>query len=65
MECAFSTYGEMGEVEVKRYEEQGSYFGELALLKSEPRKASIRAVTEVSVAAIQKDDFESIVGPLC
>mmetsp|Transcript_1014 Transcript_1014/g.3265 ORF Transcript_1014/g.3265 Transcript_1014/m.3265 type:complete len:865 (-) Transcript_1014:1193-3787(-) len=42
----------------------GDYFGERALLKCDVRKASVRCVTRVSVLKVDRDTFESILGPL-
>merc|ERR1711879_1094518 len=63
--CSAFIKGESGEKEVKKYEKQGEYFGELALLTDNPRKASIRATGEgCSVLALSKEDFTSILGPI-
>merc|ERR1712228_1112824 len=49
----------------KRYERRGEYFGELALLTDEPRKATIRATgVGATVAVISRNDFEKLLGPL-
>lgn len=40
------------------------YFGELALLKDEPRAASIVAVTDLKVALIDRASFKRLLGPL-
>lgn len=40
------------------------YFGELALLKDEPRAASIIADSELKVAKIDRNAFKRILGPL-
>ena len=50
-------------VEVKQYT-QSDYFGERALLKSEPRAANVIATTEVRVATIDRDSFMRLLGPL-
>ena len=44
--------------------ESGAYFGERALLKSEPRAANVIAVSEVKVATIDRDSFIRLLGPL-
>ena len=49
--------------EVKQYQ-PGEYFGELALLKSEPRAANVIARSEVKVATIDRDSFMRLLGPL-
>ena len=40
------------------------YFGERALLKSEPRAANVIAQTDVKVATIDRDSFKRLLGPL-
>lgn len=63
--CAAFIEGADGEKEVKRYETQGDYFGELALLTSAPRKATVRATKEgCVVASINREVFVDILGPL-
>lgn len=42
----------------------GDYFGERALLTSEPRVANIIATTTVKVLCIGKESFEEVLGPL-
>ena len=49
--------------EVKNYG-PSDYFGERALLKSEPRAANVIAQTEVKVATIDRDSFMRLLGPL-
>ncbi len=44
--------------------EPGGYFGELALLKDQPRMAYIKAVTDVSVLSLDRDSFKRILGPI-
>lgn len=56
--------GEQGEVEVMHYK-QGDYFGEIALLLGEPRKASVYAVGGPCTALyIIRETFLRILGPL-
>ncbi len=43
---------------------RGDYFGELALLKNEPRKATIKTITEAKLIFISKDTFFRVLGPL-
>ena len=42
----------------------GDYFGERALMTSEPRAATITADTKVTVMALDKTDFQNLLGPL-
>jgi cAMP-dependent protein kinase regulator len=42
----------------------GDYFGELALLKNEPRAASIIAKTDLKLASIDRESFKRMLGPL-
>jgi len=42
----------------------GQYFGERALLTSEPRAANVIALTAVKTLFISKDAFEEVLGPL-
>lgn len=43
---------------------ENDYFGELALLKNEPRAASIVAVNDIEVAFIDRAAFKRLLGPL-
>jgi len=42
----------------------GEYFGERALMTSEPRAANVIALSDLDCIALDKDDFESHLGPL-
>jgi len=55
--------GDQGEVEVKQYS-AGDYFGEIALLSGEPRKASVYAVGPCTCLYITRATFLRILGPL-
>ncbi len=49
----------------KVYEfKENDYFGELSLLKNEPRAANIVAVTDVKVGFIDRASFKRLLGPL-
>lgn len=63
--CAAYILGPDGEVPVKEYVQPGDYFGELALLTSEPRAASVRATGEGAlVLSVSKEDFTQVLGPI-
>eukprot|EP00933_Yihiella_yeosuensis_P031729 TRINITY_DN25317_c0_g1_i1.p1 TRINITY_DN25317_c0_g1~~TRINITY_DN25317_c0_g1_i1.p1 ORF type:complete len:1227 (-),score=332.98 TRINITY_DN25317_c0_g1_i1:209-3592(-) len=55
--------GDKGEVEVMQYKEK-DYFGEIALLSGEPRKASVYAVGKCRCLYITRATFQRILGPL-
>jgi CRP-like cAMP-binding protein len=40
----------------------GDYFGEIALLKVVPQKASIKAKTKCTLLSISKDVFDCLIG---
>jgi cAMP-dependent protein kinase regulator len=61
---AFLT-GDSGEVEVKHYQKQGEYFGEIALITNGPRKATVRAIgSGCSVLTVSREDFDRVLGPI-
>lgn len=50
--------------EVMQYK-SGDYFGERALIKKEPRAATIEAVSdELEVVSLDKDSFNRLLGPI-
>lgn len=53
-----------GKEEVVMEYQEKMYFGELSLLKDEPRAASIVTKTRVKVASIDRNSFKRILGPL-
>lgn len=42
----------------------GMYFGELALLRGEPRAATAIAVAETDVLVLEREHFNQLLGPL-
>lgn len=44
---------------------RGDYFGELALLKNEPRAASVEAKTEAKVCKIDRKSFKTLGSKYC
>lgn len=62
--CAAFMDGAQGERLVKEYSTRGEYFGEVALLKKEPRKATVRAKGKVTVLSLSQEDFEAVLGPI-
>ncbi|CAK0813575.1 unnamed protein product [Prorocentrum cordatum] len=63
-QCTAFMHGEHGEVEVMRYTTPGQYFGEVALVYSEPRRATVRATGECTVLALKRQDVNLSVGDL-
>lgn len=62
--CATKSFvGGQKPQEVMQYK-SGDYFGELALLKNEPRAANILAKTEVKVLSVDRRTFKRLLGPL-
>ena len=44
--------------------QSGDYFGELALLKNEPRAANVIAKTKLKVVSLDRKMFKRLLGPL-
>lgn len=53
-----------GEEMVKKYDKQGDYFGELALINNAPRRATVKTITDSSLLKISKQEFDNLLGPL-
>ena len=49
--------------EVMHYK-PSDYFGELALLKNEPRAANVIAKTKLKVVSLDRNSFKRLLGPL-
>jgi len=49
--------------EVMKYK-PGDYFGELALLKNEPRAANVIATQKLKVVSLDRNSFKRLLGPL-
>jgi len=52
------------EEEVSRRLIRGDFFGELALLSSDKRKATVTAVKPTTVLTLKREEFERLLGPL-
>lgn len=54
-----------GEEQIKVFNyKEGDYFGELALIKNQPRQASILCTSDCRVAYIDRDSFKRLLGPI-
>lgn len=58
----FSSQNTSQEVEVSKIE-RGGFFGELALIHKKPRAASVFAETDITLAVLDVDAFERLLGP--
>jgi cAMP-dependent protein kinase regulator len=43
---------------------EGDYFGELSLLKSQPRAANIKATSHLKCVTLDRKSFKRLLGPL-
>ena len=50
-------------VEVKTYK-AGDYFGELALIKGDPRAANVIATSDLRVISLDRNSFKRLLGPI-
>jgi cAMP-dependent protein kinase regulator len=48
---------------VKEYK-NGDYFGELALIKGEPRAANVLARTDLKLVSLDRGSFKRLLGPI-
>lgn len=63
-ECSVTITNEKGETQEVNQLTQADYFGELALLSTDgKRAATVTAVTDVKVAKLDRERFERVLGP--
>ena len=43
---------------------KGNYFGELSLLRAQPRAANVKAKTDVKLLALDRNSFKRVLGPI-
>lgn len=60
---AIATLDEKGNEPVMEYN-PGDYFGELALLKGEPRAANVIASSDCKLIMLDRKSFKRLLGPL-
>ena len=60
---AIATLNEKGSEPVMQYN-SGDYFGELALLKGEPRAANVLASSDCKLIMLERKSFKRLLGPL-
>ena len=61
--CTIKSSADADPVEVLRVKE-GGYFGEIALLTDQARKASVTAVGDVVALSLDRGTFKRVMGPL-
>ena len=57
-------YATLDSNEVVKNYTSGDYFGELALIKGEPRAANVIAKTNIKVISLDRKSFKRLLGPL-
>ncbi len=62
--AATKTLGDHEEEKEVMHYKAGDYFGELALLKNQPRAANVVAKTDCLLVAIDRHSFKRMMGPL-
>lgn len=53
-----------GNIEEVYHYKEGGYFGELALMKDEPRAATVKTKTKCTILSLDRDSFKRLLGPL-
>lgn len=61
---ATKTWDENGTSEKVKEYGKGTYFGELALIKNEPRAASVVASTDCKLLTLDRMSFKRLLGPI-
>ena len=61
-ECSVTQTNEKGTGEVAKLS-SADYFGEIALLTGDTRKATVTASTEVQTVKLDRERFERVLGP--
>ena len=62
--CATKTLNPGEDPKVVKTYKEGDYFGELALLRNEPRAANIIAQTDCQCVSMDRHSFKRMLGPL-
>lgn len=57
-------FADNGKAEKVKDYNKGSYFGELALIKNEPRAASVIAKTDCRLLSLDRMSFKRLLGPI-